>query len=167
MNARQEWLLAQWEAACSDPELARLPHKIELNEWGKIELTPPAPPIHGDFAFETAKLLEAFLGGKASVECPVLTVIGVRVPDAVWVPEERRAELRGSQPLVRAPEICVEVISLSNTSEELEEKTKAYLAAGAREVIWVEPQAKRVRYFREDGEGSESAFSVPFERLFM
>lgn len=134
---------------------------------GKIELTPPAPPIHGNLAFKTAKLLEAFLDGKASVECPVLTAIGVRVPNAVWVPEERRAELRGSQPLVRAPEICVEVISLSNTAEEPEEKTKAYLAAGAREVIWVDPQAKRVRYFRADGEQSESPFGVPFEGLFM
>lgn len=35
MNARQEWLLAQWDAACADRELARLPHKIELNEWEK------------------------------------------------------------------------------------------------------------------------------------
>ena len=140
MNARQEWLLSRWEAACQDPELAKLPHKIELNEWGKIELTPPAPPIHGSFAFRVARLLDASLGGEASVECPVLTDIGVRVPDAVWVPEQRRQELRGRQPLQAAPEICVEVLSSSNTLEELTEKTKAYLVAGAREVTWVDPR---------------------------
>lgn len=62
MNARQEWFLDRWDAACRDPELARIPHKVELNEWGKIELTPPAPPLHGRFAFRLAGLLEQSLG---------------------------------------------------------------------------------------------------------
>jgi Uma2 family endonuclease len=166
MNARQEWLLSRWEAACQDPELAKLPHKIELNEWGKIELTPPAPPIHGSFAFRVARLLDASLGGEASVECPVLTDIGVRVPDAVWVPEQRRQEVRGRQPLQAAPEICVEVLSSSNTLEELTEKTRAYLLAGAREVIWVDPDAQSVRFFGANGETTTSQFAVRFDSLF-
>ncbi len=166
MNARQEWLLARWDEACRDPELARLPHKIELNEWGKIELTPPAPPAHGTFAFEIAKFLEASLGGKASVECPVLTNIGVRVPDAVWVGEARRAELLGRQPLTRAPEICAEVLSATNTEEELQEKTQAYLDAGAQEVVWFDADARQVRFFHAGGEIERSAFGLRFDSLF-
>jgi Uma2 family endonuclease len=166
MNARQEWLLAQWDAACKDPELAKLPHKVELNEWGKIELTPPAPPIHGKFEFRIAKLLEHSLGGEASVECPVLTDIGVRVPDVVWISERRRAELDQEQPLINAPEICVEVLSPANTTEELTHKTNAYLAAGAREVIWLDPKTKRVRFFTTAGESTESQFSISFDVLF-
>ena len=166
MNARQEWLLSRWDEACRDSELARLPHKVELNEWGKIELTPPAPPVHGSFAFEVAKLMERTLGRRASVECPVLTSIGVRVPDAVWLVAQRGAELDGRQPLLRAPEICVEVLSLTNTAEELDKKTAAYLEAGAQEVIWLDPDAKRVRYFGAGGEVQRSRYDVPFESLF-
>jgi Uma2 family endonuclease len=166
MNARQEWLLEQWDAACRDPELARLPHKVELNERGKIELTPPAPPIHGSFAFDIATLLERALGGKASVECPVLTTIGVRVPDAVWLPDARRRELRSAKPLLQAPSICVEVLSLTNTEQELADKTRAYLEAGAEEVIWVDPQQRRVRFFHAGGEAAQSRFSLLFDQLF-
>jgi Uma2 family endonuclease len=166
MNARQEWLLARWDEACRDPELARLPHKVELNEWGKIELTPPAPPIHGSFAFEVAKLLEQTLGRRASIECPVLTSIGVRVPDAVWLVAERGAELDARQPLLRAPEICVEILSASNSTEDLQTKTAAYLEAGAQEVVWLDPDAKRIRYFGADGERQRSGYGVPFESLF-
>jgi Uma2 family endonuclease len=166
MNARQEWLLAQWDAACRDPDLARLPHKVELNERGKIELTPPAPPIHGSFAFDIATLLERALGGKASVECPVLTSIGVRVPDAVWLPDARRHELRSTRPLLQAPSICVEVLSLTNTEEEMADKTRAYLAAGAEEVIWLDPSEHLMRFFHASGEAAQSKFSVAFSSLF-
>jgi Uma2 family endonuclease len=167
MNARQEWLLARWDQACHDPELTRLPHKVELNEWGKIELTPPAPPMHGSLAFAVAKLMEQILGPRASVECPVLTSIGIRVPDAVWLVAERGAELDARQPLLRAPEVCVEVLSASNSSEELEKKTAAYLEAGAQEVVWLDPDRRHVRYFDVDGEGQRSRYGVPFESLFV
>ncbi len=132
---------------------------------GKIELTPPAPPIHGSLAFRAAQALAASLGGEASVECPVLTEIGVRVPDAVWVPEGRRAELRGRQPLTTAPEICVEVLSPTNTPEELEQKTDAYLRAGAWEVIWIDPDRRTVRFFTTDGEQPASRFTVSLDSL--
>jgi hypothetical protein len=51
MNARQQWLLAQWEAACNGPQLARIRHKVELNAWGKIEFTPPLRRFMGDLDF--------------------------------------------------------------------------------------------------------------------
>ena len=38
--------------------------------------------------------------------------------------------------LVRAPEICVEVLSPSNTPEEMSEKIALYFESGAREV-WI------------------------------
>lgn len=166
MNARQEWLLSKWDAACRDAEIARLPHKVELNEWGKIELTPPGPPIHGTFSFRAAKLIERSLGGEASIEVPVLTEIGVRVPDAVWLPDHRRQELLSKQPLLAAPDNCVEVLSPSNTQEELQMKTRAYLDAGAREVVWLDPDTKRVRFFGAQGEAATSQFVVDFASLF-
>ena len=29
-----------WQEICNDPLLRELPYKIELNEWGKIVMTP-------------------------------------------------------------------------------------------------------------------------------
>ena len=77
-------------------------------------------------------------------ECPVLTGIGVRVPDVVWASNEFRKRHKGCSPLPRAPEICVEVISPSNVDAEIVEKTAAYLAAGAEEV-WLVAETGKVR----------------------
>src|SRR5688500_1088157 len=47
-------------------------------------------------------------------ECPVLTDIGIRVPDLAWASAAFMRQYAGASPLPRAPEICVEVISPSN-----------------------------------------------------
>jgi Uma2 family endonuclease len=62
-------------------------------------------------------------------------------------------------PLPRAPEICVEVMSQSNSDEEIKERTRAYLAAGAKEV-WLATADGTIRYFDVEGERSSSAFPV-------
>ena len=96
----------------------------------------------------------------------MLTTIGVRVPDAVWLSDARRSDLLSRQPLTQAPEICVEVLSASNSQEELEGKTQAYLDAGAHEVIWVDTDACLVRFFHPTGEADRSAFGLRFDTLF-
>ena len=62
-------------------------------------------------------------------------------------------------PYVRAPEICVQIISPSNVQAEIDEKITAYLATGAREV-WLVSEEGRIRYFGASGEQSKSAFPV-------
>ena len=49
-------------------------------------------------------------------------------------------------PLTRAPEICVEVISPSNTASEIEEKKQLYFEAGAKEV-WLCDDDGTMRFF--------------------
>ena len=62
------------------------------------------------------------------------TEIGVRVPDVVWASPEFM-QRHGTESVLRAgPELCVEVLSPTNTAAEIGEKVAAYLAAGAREV---------------------------------
>jgi Uma2 family endonuclease len=92
-------------------------------------------------------------------ECPVLTAIGVRVPDVVWASDEFRKQHKRSSPLPRAPEICVEIFSPSNVEAEIAEKTRAYLDAGAEEV-WVVAQNGSIRYVDRAGEKSRSRFPV-------
>lgn len=58
------------------------------------------------------------------------------MPDVAWASDAFLAEHGETTPFTRAPEICVEIRSPSNSKEEVASKTRAYLAAGAREV-WV------------------------------
>ena len=46
------------------------------------------------------------------------------------------AQHRGEKEFSVAPDLCVEVLSPTNTRIEIAEKTAAYLAAGAKEV-WI------------------------------
>ena len=92
-------------------------------------------------------------------ECPVLTTIGVRVPDVVWASAEFMERHRGLSPLPRAPEICVEVFSPSNVEAEITAKTRAYLAAGAHEV-WHVADNGTIRFFSQSGEIANSQFPV-------
>ena len=38
--ATPEALTLRWAEVCRDPSLQDLPYKIELNSWGKIEMSP-------------------------------------------------------------------------------------------------------------------------------
>jgi Uma2 family endonuclease len=68
--------------------------------------------------------------GRTITNCPVSTSDGVKAPDVAWLVPERRQEVRSSICLTRAPEICVEVLSPSNTSQEIQEKSALYFEAG-------------------------------------
>lgn len=52
-------------------------------------------------------------------------------------------------PSTLAPEICVEVMSSSNTDEEMEEKRQLYLDLGAEEV-WLVDEEGHIRFFGEE-----------------
>jgi Uma2 family endonuclease len=58
-------------------------------------------------------------------------------------------------PYRRAPEICVEVVSPSNSKEEITQKVELYLAKGAAEV-WVVTVEKKISYFDSTGEIEKS-----------
>jgi Uma2 family endonuclease len=83
----------------------------------------------------------------------------VKAPDlAVAAPDFAEAtDWRGF--LVRAPEICVQIMSPSNTWEEMRHKTLLYLAAGAREV-WVCDESGALHFFDGTGERSASALAT-------
>jgi hypothetical protein len=54
--ATPQALLHRWEEMQHDPSLHALPYKIELNAWGKVEMS-PASVRHGQ---QQAALAEAF-----------------------------------------------------------------------------------------------------------
>lgn len=156
--ATPEALIARWHEVLEDPMLRDLPYKIELNSWGKLEMS-PASNRHSRLQGELAAELKRQLGGSVMTECSILTRIGIRVPDVAWASSAFIANYAEVTPYQRAPEICVEVVSPSNVAAEVAEKTQAYLAAGAAEV-WIVADDGSIRYFAAAGEISQSAFSA-------
>jgi len=154
-----EALSLRWADVVNDPALKDLPYKIELNIYGKIEMSPANnrhARLQGYVAGEFARQLK---GGGVLIECPILTEIGVKVPDVAWATTTFLEQHGDTTPFPRAPEICVEIVSPSNSDEEMQEKTRAYLAAGAQEV-WLVSEEGSVRYFDAGGECSASSFPV-------
>jgi Uma2 family endonuclease len=157
--ASPEALLARWDELSRDPSLQDLPYKIELNAWGKVEMSPAAVPHAWLQSEVTVGLKQQLPDGLTLTECPILTSIGIRVPDVVWASNAFMLHHTGVSPLPRAPEICVEVLSPSNVEAEITEKTRAYLAAGAEEVWWVAANGT-IRFFDRDGEKGQTRFAV-------
>lgn len=153
-----EALVGRWEEVLKDPSLRDLPYKIELNAWGKLEMS-PASNRHGRLQAVLALELGRQLQGMVLTECSVLTRIGVRVPDVAWASPEFMKAFGEITPYTRAPEICVEILSRSNVQAETIEKTGAYLAAGADEV-WLVSEDGTLRYVALSGELAKSRFPV-------
>ena len=129
-------LRERWEQLADDRMVAAIPGKIELNEKGAIEVSPPTTRHAFLQAFVAHELRRQRPEGTTFTECPVETEIGMRAPDVVWASADFMERHRGERQFLVGPDLCVEVLSPSNTRAEIAEKVAAYLGAGAREV-WV------------------------------
>lgn len=129
--------LRRWAQLCADDQMRNFQGRLETDRHGHIIMTPPAEASHGESQFEIGYLLRTLLPhGRVFTECPISTADGIKVADTAWASAER-AKARGQQLcFVQAPEICVEVISPSNTKLEIQEKMALYYLAGAKEV-WI------------------------------
>jgi len=159
-----EQLALRYRGLCEDLRFANLPGKIELDNWGRL-LMSPASNYHS--AVQTAlsgKL--AALGGRAFVEASVLTSAGVLVADVAWASEEFMRVRGFETPYTRAPELCIEVVSPSNSRKELSEKVAAYLEAGAEEVWILYPQSKRCEFHDKQGLVQRSRYAVDLADIF-
>jgi len=131
-----------WADVLANPYLKDLPFKIELNRWGRIEMS-PASNQHGALQSELNAELRQRRGGKVITECSIQTTDGVRVADVAWISSARLKVLGMVTPLPQAPEICVEIMSPSNTWAEMHLKAGHYLEAGAHQVWIVTLDGKR------------------------
>ncbi|MEM6430896.1 MAG: Uma2 family endonuclease [Deinococcota bacterium] len=153
-----------WQQVISDPTLADLPYKIELNEWGNIEMS-PASNRHSGLQMAIALLLRVHLpNGKSYTEMSINTSKNVKVADVVWG-STRFFEKHGLEtPYTRAPEICVEVISPSNSNAEMMIKKDLYLAKGAQEV-WFCSEAGEMSFYDHGGQLETSALCSDFPKV--
>ena len=150
-----------WQEVCEEPTLQNLPFKIELNRYGQVVMS-PASNRHGrDQTRIAGKLLELLSEGEVITECSVDTPEGTKVADVVWASAEFIARHALTTPYPEAPEICVEVVSPSNSSAEMEEKRNLYFSQGAREV-WICDEEGQVTFFDAEGQLGASGLVPKF-----
>ena len=126
----------EWSEVINNPILQDLPFKIELNKFGKL-LMSPASNSHGRMQMKMGNKLSTSLpNGEVISECSIQTSEGVKVADVVWASTEFINTFAYKTPYPKAPEICIEIVSPSNSKAEIAEKIELYLAKGAVEV-WI------------------------------
>ncbi len=148
----------QWSEVIADPSLQDLPYKIELNKWGIIEMS-PASNWHAMTQGDLVGLLRGFFQfGRVFVECSIQTTDGVRVPDVAWCSDAFVAAHGEETPFSSAPELCIEVVSPSNSRHEMERKIGLFLEAGAQEVWLV--SRERFEFYGQEGRRERSVLGV-------
>jgi Uma2 family endonuclease len=150
-----------WIEACQDRSLQNLPYKVELNRQGKIILSPTRYK-HGFYQTRIASALQTLLPqGRAAVESAIDTPGGTFVADVTWAALERFRINEEQFSCSIAPEICVEIWSMSNTPEELEMKRPLYFHKGALE-FWHCDEKGLMTFFSHAGPLEKSSLCPDF-----
>ena len=148
----------EWSEVIENQLLRDLPFKIELNKFGQL-LMSPASNLHGRIQ---SHLAAAFLNqlpqGEVITECSIETSEGVKVADIAWLSEKFIKEFNYLTPYPKAPEICVEIVSSSNSKSEIQNKIELYLAKGASEV-WIVSNLDNIQIFTHIGQVDNSKYA--------
>lgn len=151
----------QWQEICDNPLFRDMPFKVETNHRGQIIMS-PATNQHGLYQARIVRWLTKLLeDGEPLVECSVQTRDGVKVSDVAWGSTAFFTRNRRANPYLEAPEIMVEILSPSNTLNEMWEKRELYFACGAQE-FWLCDQAGELHFFDRSGEMAHSRLAPRF-----
>ena len=150
-----------WQEVCDNPALQDLPFKIELNRFGQIVMS-PASNWHGALQVKISSKLLA-LGGEVITECSVQTSDSTKVADVAWLSDAFVTRHGMSTPYEEAPEICVEILSRSNSSDEMDVKRALYFEAGATEV-WECDQDGMMTFYGKTGKIEQSEIAAEFPK---
>ena len=153
----------QWQDVLADKSLHDLPYKIELNEKGLIEMSPTSF-IHSLLQGRLARILGNQLDGDVFTELAVQTTKGVRVPDVAWGTKEYVEKHIKDVYALSAPELCVGIISSTNTREEMLDKVELFIESGAKEV-WLVSEDGTVSFYNHHGQQNKSYYCVDLEGL--
>ncbi len=141
-------------------EFSRLPgsERKELVRGEVVESMPPSKE-HGRIAFVIGILLHRWIepgaGGQIGVESGFILARGpdvIRAPDVHYISDARVASDTASSAFwTIAPDLAVEVVSPSETADEVREKVRDFLAAGTSLVWTVYPRTREVVAHTADG----------------
>jgi Uma2 family endonuclease len=133
--------------------------RLELLE-GAISDMPPSSAENSSVAGKFFALLWQFLrvnklgfvtGADGGYQLSATTVV---MPDAAFISKARLATLKGVGVVPLAPDLAIEVISPSETANEVSAKTRAYVRAGTALVWRVYVTSRSVEVCRLDADGN-------------
>jgi Uma2 family endonuclease len=151
----------QWREVCENPSLRNLPFKIELNAQGQL-LMSPVKVNHSLIQGKIIGLLYRHINnGEALAECAIKTKKGTKVADAAWASKETLNIIQPELECSIAPEICIEVVSMSNSFSEMSEKKALYFECGAKEV-WVCSNNGDIEFYAAEGKLNQSKIALNF-----
>ena len=155
-----------WEQVLGDPSLQDLPYKVETNALGQVVLSPRK--LKQSFVMaQLARLFGRFVvGGEALIGAAIETGDGVKVVDVAWMSEARwRSMPEDAAAAPVAPEICVEVLSRTNTADEMAKKRWLYFERGAHEVWLCDDGGRMTFYLAGEPEPvAQSRLAPPFPK---
>ncbi len=140
----------EWEQVIEDPELQRLPYKIELDERGHLIMN-AIRVNHSRLQGKILTLLSRLMPeGEAVVELAISTPSGVRSADVAWMTDAQVRTFSGMSKCPQSSALCIEVISPGNTPAEMAEKRILFFSAGAQEV-WFCTEAGDLMFYEASG----------------
>ena len=143
-------------APLSIEEFSRLPRGSEQHEISAGELITMPPPklLHTLVASVVLEVLQSYLRQQHSARAiPGAEYVLSRDPLTIRQPDVSvlsKARIQSADPesyFDRSPELAIEVVSPSDTAQDLQLKVDQYLQSGARQVWILYPKTKRVHVF--------------------
>jgi Uma2 family endonuclease len=170
-------------------QFARLPADGARHEMdaGTLITLPPAKSLHTLIAVTALEALQQYLkpfsAARALPEAGYVLVqdpLTIRQPDVSVIGKERIAATEADSYFQGAPDLAVEIVSPSDSAQDLETKVRQYLQAGAQQVWVLYPKTKNIHVFsgarslrildeNQTLEGGEllPGFSIKVSDLFM
>jgi Uma2 family endonuclease len=135
---------------------------------GKLILSPTGRK-HSKLQSKLQRLLVQLMPqGDLLPECAVETVGGAKVPDVAWISDGRWTSMNPDELSCSvAPEICIEILSPTNTRTEMlgtaqaPGKGELYFQAGAVE-FWICDQSGHLSFYNRSGQIKKSDLCPEF-----
>jgi Uma2 family endonuclease len=129
---------------------------IQELHWGRV-ITLTRPKMrHSKVQYRLVELLRPVVAARGIVAAEVpfraLPEYDLRGADVAYVSRARWDATRDDDNLSGSPELVIEVLSRSNTREEMREKAALYLATGCEEFWLVDAKRKTVSVTRRGDE---------------
>ncbi len=152
---------SKWEQLCDDATLENIPYRVELSRHGQLIMSPHRS-YHSIYQSRIIRALIKLLpDGEAMPECPIETEAGIFVADVAWASPEKVERNFDLATWSESPDIVVEVLSPSNSEDEIRNKRNAVFAKGASE-FWVCDRTGKLQFFGRRGILSKSRLCPQF-----
>lgn len=136
-------------------DFSELPEHFEVVEGRIVELMATKRP-HGQVGARVIAILLNYVSDNDLGEIQTREVgfvlkadpLTLRCPDVAFISNERLVDVDDDGFFHIAPDLAVEIVSDSNSTKEIREKTAEYFEAGSKLVWWVYPETKEVQVYR-------------------